>query len=231
MTESEARKLFVDTAKSYLGYSESSGKHRQILAIYNSKLPLPRNYAVQPNDAWCATFVSAVAIRCGMANIIPRECSCFYQVEQFQKMERWQENDGYIPKSGDIIYYDWQDSGNGDNTGVPDHVGIVEYVENGTVVCVIEGNKNDSVERRYIKVNGTCIRGYGLPDFKWWASQQTKKEEKPVDKNEPSSWAREAWEWAKRTGITDGTNPKEGATRQEVVTMLYRFSKGGNANG
>ena len=48
---------------------------------------------------------------------------------------------------------------------------------------------------------------------------------------EPSAWAKEAWEWAKRVGITDGTNPKDNAARQEVITMLYRFSKGGNANG
>ena len=230
MTETEARALFVSTAKSYIGYSESSGKHRQIIDIYNSKSPLPRNYKVSYTDAWCATFVSACAIKCNMANIIPRECSCYYQVEQFQKMERWQENDGYIPKGGDIIYYDWQDNGVGDNKGVPDHVGIVESVSGG-VITVIEGNKNDSVERRKIAVDGTCIRGYGLPNFAWWASQQTKKEEKPVDKNEPSAWAKEAWEWAKRVGITDGTNPKDNATRQEVVTMLYRYSKGGNANG
>ena len=31
MTETEARGLFVNTAKSYLGYSESSGKHGQII--------------------------------------------------------------------------------------------------------------------------------------------------------------------------------------------------------
>lgn len=230
MTENEARSLFVGTAAKYIGYSETSGKHRQIIDIYNARTPLPRNYKVTYTDAWCATYVSAMAILCGMANIIPRECSCYYQVEQFQKMERWCENDGYIPKPGDIIYYDWQDSGKGDDTGVPDHVGIVESVIGG-VITVIEGNKNDSVERRKIAVDGTCIRGYGLPNFAWWAEQNTKKEEKPVDTNEPSAWAKKAWEWAKRTGITDGTNPKDNATRQEVVTMLYRFSKGGNANG
>ena len=43
--------------------------------------------------------------------------------------------------------------------------------------------------------------------------------------NTPSAWAKEALEWAKKEGITDGTNPQGTATREQVVTMLYRFSK------
>ena len=213
MTETEARALFVDTAKSYLGYSESSGKHRQIIDLYNSKSPLPRNYKVTYTDAWCATFVSAVAIKCGMANIIPRECSCFYQVEQFQKMERWCENDGYIPKPGNVIYYDWQDNGVGDNTGVPDHVGIVEYVSEGSI-CVIEGNKNDSVERRYITVSARYIRGYGLPNFAWWAAENTPK------KKDPWYVADGTWQEGTRIGIVDGNRPTANATRAEVNKMI-----------
>lgn len=213
MTETEARTLFVNTAKSYLGYSESSGKHRQIIDLYNSKTPLPRNYKVTYTDAWCATFVSAMAIKCNMANIIPRECSCYFQVEAFKQMERWQENDGYIPKPGDIIYYDWQDNGVGDNTGVPDHVGIVEYVSEGSI-CVIEGNYHDSVDRRYIRVNGNNIRGYGLPNFMWWAEQNTPKKKVP--------WyeADGTWEAATKLGIVDGKRPTDNATRAEVAKMI-----------
>lgn len=222
MTETEARELFVSTAKSYLGYSESSGKHRQIIDLYNSRTPLPRNYKVTYTDAWCATFVSACAIKCGMANIVPRECSCYYQVLAFQKMERWMESDAYTPKSGDIIYYDWQDSGKGDNTGVPDHVGIVEYVSGG-VITVIEGNKNDSVERRKIAVDGTCIRGYGLPNFKWWAEQKT-KEEKPVA-NEPWYEKDGTWQEGTRLGIVDGNRPTAQATRAEVNKMILTAIK------
>jgi len=40
-----------------------------------------------------------------------------------------------------------------------------------------------------------------------------------------SAWALEAWEWAIEKGITDGKKPKDYATREEVITMLYRFSK------
>ena len=67
MTDKQARTLIVDAAKSYLGFSEASGKHRRIIDIYNEqgKQPLPRGYRVTYSDAWCATFISAIAIQCG----------------------------------------------------------------------------------------------------------------------------------------------------------------------
>ncbi|HHW31592.1 MAG TPA: N-acetylmuramoyl-L-alanine amidase [Clostridiaceae bacterium] len=43
----------------------------------------------------------------------------------------------------------------------------------------------------------------------------------PVN-NVPDEWAKEAWNWGIEKGITDGSNPKAYATRQEVITMLYR---------
>ena len=46
-----------------------------------------------------------------------------------------------------------------------------------------------------------------------------------VDKTNPSSWAKEAWEWAKKNKITDGSNPKDTATREEIITMIYRAKK------
>jgi len=49
--------------------------------------------------------------------------------------------------------------------------------------------------------------------------------DKVTDKNTPSFWAKEAWEWAIKEGITDGTNPKGTITREQVVTMLHRYHK------
>jgi hypothetical protein len=43
--------------------------------------------------------------------------------------------------------------------------------------------------------------------------------------DEPSDWAKEAWEWAKANAITDGTNPRGAITREQTATMLYRFSR------
>ncbi|WP_455619659.1 GH25 family lysozyme [Eisenbergiella sp.] len=158
------RQKFVNTAASFIGCKEADGSHRQFIDIYNEHKPLARGYAVKYTDAWCATFVSAMAIKCGLTDIIPTECGCGQMIQLFQKLGEWQENDTHVPQPGDIIFYDWEDSGAGDNTGWPDHVGIVESVS-GSTMKVIEGNMSDAVGRRTMQVNGRYIRGYGLPKF------------------------------------------------------------------
>ena len=154
----------VAQAQSWLGKKESDGSHRAIIDVYNAHKPLARGYKVTYTDAWCATFVSAVAIKLGYTSIIPTECGCPKMIELFKNLGAWVENDAYTPKAGDIIFYDWEDSGAGDNKGNPDHVGIVEKVS-GTTITVIEGNMNNAVGRRTIAVNGRYIRGYGVPKY------------------------------------------------------------------
>ena len=68
------------------------------------------------------------------------------------------------PAPGDIVFYDWQDSGKGDNRGFADHVGIVVSVS-GQNIKVIEGNLSNKVGYRNITANAKNIRGYGLPKF------------------------------------------------------------------
>lgn len=154
----------LNIARGWLGCNEKDNTHKQIIDVYNAHTPLARGYKVKYTDSWCATFVSACAIKAGCTNIIPTECSCNKMIELFQKIGCWQENESVTPTSGWIIFYDWQDSGVGDNKGSSEHVGIVEKVSEG-VITVIEGNKNDSVARRALKVNGKYIRGYGVPNF------------------------------------------------------------------
>jgi len=45
------------------------------------------------------------------------------------------------------------------------------------------------------------------------------------DKNVPSSWAKNAWEWAKKEGLLDGTRPKDNITREEVAIILKRLAE------
>ena len=49
--------------------------------------------------------------------------------------------------------------------------------------------------------------------------------DKVADKNTPSSWAKEAWEWAKKEGFLDGTRPKDPVTREELAVVLQRLVK------
>ena len=154
----------LDVARGWLGCKESNGSHKKIIDLYNNHKPLARGYKVKYTDSWCATFVSACAIKCGYTDIIPTECSCNQMINGFKKIGRWCEDDAHVPSPGDVIFYDWQDNGKGDNRGSSDHVGIVEKVE-GSTITIIEGNKSDAVGRRKLQVNGRYIRGYGLPKY------------------------------------------------------------------
>lgn len=172
MTESQIRQLVVDTARKCIGCKESDGSHKKIIDIYNSHKPLAVGYWLKYTDAWCSGFVSAVSIECKLTDIFPTECGCQRHIALFKKIGAWQEKDDYVPKPADVLFYDWQDSGKGDNTGTADHVGIVEKVV-GNTITIIEGNYSNSVKRRTLEVNGKYIRGYGVPDY---ASKATKEE-------------------------------------------------------
>ena len=171
MTENQLRDKVVSIMKGWVGLKESNGSHKKIIDIYNKHKPLAVGYKVKYTDAWCATTVSAAFIQAGLTDIAPTECSCPRMIELYKKIGRWQESDAYIPKPGDIVMYDWQDNGVGDNTGIPDHVGIVAAVS-GKTINIIEGNMNNAVGCRTLTVGGKYIRGYCLPDY---ASKATKK--------------------------------------------------------
>lgn len=171
----------IKLAQSWIGKNEKDGSHKAIIDLYNSHKPLARGYAVKYNDNWCATTITALGIGCNAVDIIPKECGCQKMIELFKKIGCWQEKDSHVPKMGDIIFYDWQDDGKGDNTGWSDHVGIVEKVE-GNTITVIEGNINDAVGRRTLQVDGKYIRGYGVPKY---------EAEITVPKKSLDEWAKE----------------------------------------
>ena len=154
----------LEQARAWLGKNEADGSHKEIIDTYNGHKPLARGYKVTYTDPWCATFVSAVAVKLGYTDIIPTECSCTRMIELLKNIGSYVEDDTYVPKAGDILFYDWDDSGNGENKNQPDHVGIVESVV-GDTITVIEGNYSNSVKRRNIRVNGKYIRGFGVPKY------------------------------------------------------------------
>jgi len=170
MTELQARALFVNTAIAWLGVTQGSAKHAEILGIYNSFRPLPRGYAVKPSDAWCAAFASVPGISLGWADILPVECSCNNMISLYQRhaLSRWEERDDYMPQPGDLIMYGWDDPADGyaamDFTGPAKHVGIVCSVD-GERFDVVEGNYSRSVKIRGMRRNGRYIRGFCLPAF------------------------------------------------------------------
>lgn len=172
MTESELRKKLATWLDGYRGCAEGSAKHKEILAIYNNS-KLCTRYTMTVNDAWCATAVSAAFIACGLTDIFPCvECSCNNMITKAKNAGIWVENDAYVPKVGDVILYDWQDNGVGDNVGSSDHVGIV-YGISGNTFTVIEGNYSNTVKVRTLTVNGRYIRGYITPKYSTKATSST----------------------------------------------------------
>jgi hypothetical protein len=206
-------------AQSWLGKKESDGSHKAIIDIYNSHKPLARGYKVKYTDEWCATTISALAIKCNAVDIIPKECSCQKMIELFKKIGCWVENDAHVPNAGDIIFYDWQDNGVGDNKGWSDHVGIVEKVE-GNIITVIEGNIKDAVGRRELKVDGKYIRGYGVPKYEPEIAVPTKSVE---------DWAKEviAGDHGDGHAIREASLKKEGCPYpyQTVRTKVNELCK------
>lgn len=221
MTESDLRNKVVQIASDWLGVIEGSAQHRQIIDVYNSYSPLPRGYKMTTSAAWCAAGASAVAIKAGLGGTcIPIECSCNNLIAMFQAMGRWCENDAYIPGPGDYLFYDWQDSGTGDNKGQADHVGIVERVT-GNTIMVIEFNRSakprDMVGRRTMAVNGKFIRGYGLPDYAKFAESTMSEAERIVQWgvndgviNSPSYWV----------SVIEGKSNPDG---QYVQALIQRY--------
>ena len=163
----KTRQAVVDLILSWKGKKESDGSFKPIIDIYNSyNGKLPRGTKMQYDWAWCACTWSAIAIKLGYTDIMPIEISCGYLIEAAKKMNCWQENDSYIAQPGDGVLYDWNDSGKCDNTGWPDHIGIiVETNEKSGYFMVVEGNYDNAVKQRKLLINDKYIRGFITPKY------------------------------------------------------------------
>ncbi|MBQ5398431.1 MAG: CHAP domain-containing protein [Ruminococcus sp.] len=164
MTQNELRRSVVKGITAYNGAKKGSAYHREILRIFNDS-GLCKRYKMTLSDPWCATTASAAYIKAGLTSIFPCvECSCSAMIRKAKEAGIWVEKDSFVPKIADLILYDWDDSGKGDCTGEPEHVGIVTRVSDG-VIRVFEGNMNDACGYRDIPVNGRYIRGFITPKF------------------------------------------------------------------
>ena len=215
------RESIVKKAQEWVGRNEADGTHKYIIDVYNGHTPLARGYKVKYTDAWCATFVSAVSIACGATGIMPTECGCPKMIELYKKLGTWIERDDYVPSPGDVIFYDWDDKGKGENTGEPEHVGIVEKV-NGSLITIIEGNYKNAVGRRVLAVNGRYIRGFGVPKFGAQAA----------NKIETTTTVKESKVMIELSVLRKGTVSNEVKTLQRLLTSLgYKMENNGKVYG
>lgn len=119
-------------------------------------------YGFEERVDWCAIFVSWCANECGYLEngVLPSFAVCYVGEDWFKDRNQWQDNT-YTPNPGDIIFFDWDYPEEGGQDGIPNHVGIVEKVENG-IVYTIEGNSGDACRQKSYPVGYYEIYGYGI---------------------------------------------------------------------
>ena len=123
---------------------------------------------------WCATFVSwAIAhttygeeklldIINVRSALVSSFAKYFVDTENFGYSASEYYGGNYIPKQGDLIFFDWDCAYNeNDLSDTLDHIGIVVEAKDG-VVYTIEGNTSDSVATRSYKLNSCEVASYGM---------------------------------------------------------------------
>lgn len=114
-------------------------------------------YGFSNHVEWCACFVSWCADQCGYldSGTYPKFSGCVFGMQWFQQRGLWLDGSAE-PVPGMLIFFDWATQ-----DGVPDHVGIVEKVENG-VVYTVEGNSRDMCRQKQYSLGSGVILGYGM---------------------------------------------------------------------
>lgn len=218
MTVTEIRNKVVETAKRHIGCKEGSNEHHQIIDLFNTVKP--DGWKMTYSAAWCAAFATEVLIEAlGAADakkVAPMSANCDNMIRHAKEMGCWVEDDSYKPKKAEMVLYDWQDTGVGDNKGGADHVGIVEKV-NGNTITVIEGNYADMVKRRTLAVNGRYIRGYVCPMYSKIATKKA-----PAKKEEPKP-KKTILEIAKE--VIDGKWGVGEERRKKLIKAGYDYEK------
>lgn len=115
-------------------------------------------YGFTNHVEWCACFVSWCADQCGYldSGTYPKFSGCVFGMQWFQQRGLWLDGSAE-PVLGMLIFFDWATQ-----DGVPDHVGIVEKVENG-MVYTVEGNSRDMCRQKQYSLGSSVILGYGIP--------------------------------------------------------------------
>lgn len=116
-------------------------------------------YGFSNHVEWCACFVSWCADQCGYldSGAYPKFSGCVFGMQWFQQRGLWLDGSAE-PVPGMLIFFDWATQ-----DGVPDHVGIVEKVENG-MVYTVEGNSRDMCRQKQYALGGGVILGYGMAE-------------------------------------------------------------------
>lgn len=155
----------ISIAETQLGYNESTRNYEVLDAengIVNGYTRYGDWYGIPYGD-WCAMFVSFCLHYAGVDDtLFPTECGCGRWVELLSEKGRFELAQAYLPKAGDVIFYDY-DSYDDPAQRRADHVGLVSEVSEETgKVRTIEGNTSAGVAQRQYDLTDPVILGYGV---------------------------------------------------------------------
>lgn len=120
----------IDIAKGFVGVKESPPGTNKVL--FNDWFYGNKTYTQYA--AWCGTFVSYcfyhAGFPLGIIDFLKGFAGCQYAVEHVAKWGRIVT----VPKSGDVVFFDWNGDGHFDHTGI--------FIEDlgGGLFASIEGN-------------------------------------------------------------------------------------------
>ena len=145
-SSSKALRIFTKE----LGRNEAKGQDDKYILWYNAE----NGTKFATTVAWCAISASWANRRGGVNETrYPNFSSCSASLKVFEKSGLVKNPKTYKPKSGDLIYFDW------DQNGTPEHVGMV-FSYDGKYVETIEGNSSDAVRHKKYLANSKYISKY-----------------------------------------------------------------------
>ncbi|MFD9853460.1 CHAP domain-containing protein [[Kitasatospora] papulosa] len=176
----------IATARAEIGYREGKTAGRN----NNKQKYSPAVPGLEWSNwqAWCATFVSWVALTAGASALFPRTASCAAGAKWFKDRKRWSE----YPAIGAQVFYG---PGGGTHTGI-----VVSYTAD--TITTVEGNTNgngsaegDGVYSKTRQRRDAYVYGYGYPEYAEgiksadpaWADEAPAKPQKPSTPQKPTT--------------------------------------------
>lgn len=188
-------KKVLEIASKEIGYQETGNNNNKYGVWYGLN-----------NQPWCYIFVSWVLNQAGLK--VEKCASCPVGFEYYKSNLKLFT----FPVPGDLAFFCWNPS------KIPQHIGIVEKINNDGTFISIEGNTSsglsgsqdngDGVYRKLRKLSDTL--GFGRPNY-----------EPEIKKH----WAENQIKWAIENNIITGKdiNPDENITRAEIITIIKNY--------
>lgn len=155
----------IGVAKTQLGYTELSTQTGYPIAPNRDGGYTKYGASFgEPCGAWCAYFISWCASQAGIpSSVVARLGNCNSIISWYSNRSRfYYRSSGYVPKTGDLILYNWSGGTSGQ------HIGIVTGVS-GNNVFTIEGNTGGTLgyrcEGRTRNRTASYVVGYAVPNY------------------------------------------------------------------